>query len=184
MPARDDVRVPSDSGEPSDALAPHDALHRVVPPTSGHHRLHRPPVRWRRVAAVAGVLAGVLGGGVGVVALRAAEHPDGDHIGRPAGPSARHITARRTPMPLPDAQILELLGRPADLGQLTDPQACLNRLGATRILGAAPVTLNGGPAVLLVLPAAEPTSVSAVVVAPDCPAADRGALARTELARP
>lgn len=141
-------------------------------------------MRWRRVAAVAGVLAGVLGVGVGVVALRATEHADDHHFSQPAGPSARHITARRTPMPLTDTQILELLGRPADLGPLADPQACLNGLGAAQVMGAAPVTLNGGPAVLLVLPAAEPRSVIAVVVAPDCPTAGSGALARTELARP
>lgn len=144
-------------------------------------------MRWRRGAACAGALAGVLALGLGGAALSCDDRTDGDHFRRASGPSARHITARPAAVPLTDAQILELLERPPDLGPLTDPRACLNGLGqpgGTRILGAAPVTLGAEPAVLLVLPAAEPTSVIAVLVAPDCPASGTGALARTELPRP
>lgn len=90
-------------------------------------------------------------------------------------------------MPLTDPQILQLLQRPPDLGPLVDPQPCLNSLDhptETRILGAAPVSLGTRPAVLLVLPAPDPSSVIAVVVAPDCPATGSGAPVRTVLARP
>jgi hypothetical protein len=144
-------------------------------------------LRRRRAAAVAGALAAVLALGIGLFVL-----PDGDDTSEPGGArapgtSARHLTARSSAMPLTDAQILALLQRPPDLGPLVDPQHCLKSLdhgAGARILGAAPVALGTRAAVLLVLPATDPSSVVAVVVAPDCPSAGTGVLARTELARP
>lgn len=163
------------------------APHRVVPPSNRRHRPDRPPLRRRRVAAVAGALAGVLALGLGIFASSA--HDEAGHTGfaRAPGPSARHITAQPSAMPLTDPQILRLLQHPPDLGPLIDPRPCLNSLDhpvEARILGAAPVTLGARPAVLLVLPAPAASSVIAVVVAPDCPAGGTGALARTELVRP
>lgn len=163
-----------------------NAPHRVVPPGTGHHRQNRPALRWRRAAAVTGALAGALALGIGVLAVSGGEEADPGFTRAP-GTSARHLTARPSTMPLTDAQIIQLLAQPPDLGPLRDPQPCLNSLdhsAETRILGAAPVTLGTRPAVLLVLPAADPSAVLAVVVAPDCPAAGTGVLARTELARP
>lgn len=173
---------------PEVTAAVHTALraappHRVLPAGTRHHRHSRPPLDWRRAAAATGVLAAVLALGFGVFAL-ADDGPDERPMREP-GPTARHLTATRAPaqMPLTDTQIIALLSRPAELAALGDPQRCLRNLdypADTPILGAAPTTLTGGPAVLLVLPGPEPASVTAVVVAPDCPAA----LARTVLARP
>lgn len=164
-----------------------NAPHRVVPPRSGHHRQNRPALGWRQVAAVTGALAAVLGLGIGLYAVSGGDDATDPGTARAPETSARHLTARSPAMPLTDPQILALLRLPPDLGPLVDPQACLNSLNdlaETRILGAAPVSLSARPAVLLVLPAQDPSAVIAVVVAPDCPAAGTGALARTELARP
>lgn len=167
----------------SGCAAPRDAAHEVVAARTGGHRPDRPPVRWRLAAAVAGGLAAALALGIGLIALSGdGDSPDGDFRAAP-GPSARHITARPTAMPLTDAQILQLLQRPPDLGTLVDPKPCLISLGYpadTPILGAAPVA----PGVMLVLPAAAPSSVVALLVAPDCPVPGSSAPARTELARP
>lgn len=159
----------------------------MVPPGTRHHRQNRPALRWRRTAAVTGALAAVLALGIGLVALSGGEGATDPGFARTPGTSARHLTARSSAMPLTGPQILELLRRPPDLGPLTDPRSCLNGLGhpaGMRILGAAPVSLGTRAAVLLVLPAPDPSSVVAVVVAPDCPAAGAGVLARTELPRP
>ncbi|CAN7693774.1 hypothetical protein [Mycolicibacterium frederiksbergense] len=165
-----------------------NAPHRVVPPGGGHHRQHRPALGWRQVAGVTGALAAVLGLGIGLYAGSDGDDASDPGTARSPETSARHlITARSPSMPLTDPQILALLRRPPDTGPLVDPQACLNSLNGlaeTRILGAAPVSLSARPAVLLVVPAQDPSAVIAVVVAPDCPASGTGALARTELARP
>ena len=158
-----------------------------MPPGTGHHRQNRPALRWRRVAAVTGALAGVLALGIGLFALSAGDDATGPGSTRAPETSARHLTARSSAMPLTDAQILALLQRPPDLGPLVDPQPCLNSLDqptGTPILGATPVSLGTRAAVLLLLPAADPSSVVAMLVASDCPAAGTGVLARTELARP
>lgn len=156
-------------------------------PGTGHHRQDRPALRWRRAAALTGGLAAVLALGIRFFALPGGEDPAAPGVDRAPATSARHLTARPSAMPLTDAQILQLLQRPPELGPLHDPQPCLNSLDpavGTRILGATPVALDTRAAVLLVLPAPDPSSVLAVVVAPDCPAGDTGVLARTELPRP
>ncbi|MDZ7883278.1 MAG: hypothetical protein U5N53_10370 [Mycobacterium sp.] len=161
--------------------------HRVVPPSGGHHRQNRPVLGWRRVTAGTGALTAALGLGIGLYAVSHGDDATAPGSARAPATSARHLTARSDSMPLTDPQILALLQRPPDLGPLFDPQACLNSLNGlteTRVLGAAPVSLSARPAVLLVVPAQDPSAVIAVVVAPDCPAAGTGALARTELARP
>lgn len=164
-----------------------DAPHRVIPPGAGHHRQNRPALRWRRVAAVTGTLAAVLALFIGLFALSTGDDATAPGPAGTGETSARHLTARPSTMPLTEPQILRLLQRPPDLGPLDDPQPCLTSLDqppGTRILGATPVSLGPRAAVLLVLPAPDPSSVIAVVVAPDCPADGTGVLARTVLARP
>lgn len=157
----------------------------MVAGRSAHHRHARGPVQWRRAAAAAGLLAVALTLGIGVFSLVGGGGADSRSTADP-GPSARHITARPT-LPLNDTQIRQLLAQPADLGPLGEPERCLEALGhpaGTPVLGARPVLLGGRSAILLVLPAAEPSSVIAVAVGTDCPDGGAGVLARTELARP
>jgi hypothetical protein len=157
--------------------------HQVVTGARAHHRHDHAPLRWRRAAAGAGLLAIVLA--VGIAVFSRFGGADVDRGTRDPAPSARHITARPT-VPLTDPQILELLQRPSDLGALDDPQGCLDALGypaGTPVLGAQPLKLGERPAILLVLPAPHPSSVVAVAVGTDCPAGGTGVLARTELAR-
>ncbi|WP_149446542.1 hypothetical protein [Mycolicibacterium sp. P9-22] len=164
-----------------------DVPHRVVPPGAGHHRHDRPALRWRRVAACTGALAAVLALGIGLFTLSTGDDTTSPGPVGPPETSARHLTARPSAMPLSNPQILQLLQRPPDLGPLDYPKPCLNSLdqpAGTRILGATPVSLGARAAVLLVLPAPDPSSLIAVVVAPDCPAGGTGVLARTVLARP
>jgi hypothetical protein len=109
-----------------------------------------------------------------------------------SGPTAESITVSRQPaeLPLSNPQIVGLLSQPPDYGPLADPQqraSCLSGLGypgATAVLGARPVDMNGRPAVLIVLPADSPGKVLALVVEPDCNAAHSGLLANTLVNRP
>ncbi|WP_395309272.1 hypothetical protein V4U86_28980 [Mycobacterium sp. AMU20-3851] len=166
------------SAEPAPAdvtAAIRSALRRAPPPA---HRVSQ-----SRPVLVAGIIAAVLAVGLGLFAMIGA---DADRpVSRDPGPTARHITVQRAPatVPLGDVGVLELLDQPASLGGLADPQGCLQAVGLpadTPILGARPVSTG----VLLVLPAPEPSSVIALVVAPQCPAAGAGELARTRVARP
>lgn len=148
------------------------------------------PLRWRRTALWCGAAAALLAIGVGAAALIDTSAP-----ARSTGPTAELITVTRrsAPMPLPDGEILALLTRPADLGALADPQrwsACLSGLRrdpATPVLGATPVTVDGRPAVLVVLRTGESgpvDSVTAVVLDAGCGAADTRPLAEKTLHRP
>ncbi|CDO08020.1 hypothetical protein C1S82_18155 [Mycolicibacterium cosmeticum] len=145
------------------------------------------PLRWRRTALVCGVAAVLAGLGLGAVALSDTSAPP-----RSAGPTAQQITVahRPAPMPLSRADILALLGRPADLGALAEPQrwaACLRGLRrdpAQPILGATPVTVAGRPAVVVVFPGTRPTDVQAVTLDTGCDAAHGATLAETTLPRP
>ncbi len=167
------------------------ATHRVTgsarPPAA--HSVRRSVPRMRRlqlVGVVAGLCAGVIAVGLGVVMLRApAPTPS-------AGPTAERITVSHPArdIPLSDPQIVGLLTRGPDYGPLADPQrraSCLSGLGypaTAMVLGARPVDMHGRPAVLMVLPADTPQSVVALVVAPNCSAAGTELLARTVLTRP
>jgi len=53
-----------------------------------------------------------------------------------------------------------------------------------RVLGARPVEIAGRPAVLLVLPADTPTTVSALAVAPTCSSVNTDLLADRLVDRP
>lgn len=153
---------------------------------SGPAHSARPPHR-RRVAAFVGVAAVASAIAVGtVVALDESEQPT-----PAAGPTAEYLNApRHHGMPLTDRQIIELLTRPATFGPLTDPgrrASCLQGLGYatdTPVLGATTVESTGAPHVLLLLPAAAPESMMALLVTAGCNATDAGLIADAAIARP
>jgi hypothetical protein len=164
--------------------------HQVVAPRGAPHTHSDRPIRWRRAAAVTGLVVGVLALGIGVFALaRGGTGPAEPKPDLAIGPTAEHITVHRSParMPLSVLQIHQLLDRPADLGALTDVQHCLGGIGypaGTRVLGAQPVQFAERSGVLLVLPGPAETEITAVVVTPDCGTAGSGSLIRTVLPRP
>jgi hypothetical protein len=148
----------------------------------------RPRLRPTRIAAgAAGVGALLAAIGFGTAALLNAPEP------APSTPTtAEHITVSTPPMaiPLSAAEIVGLLGRPADYGPLGDPSrraSCLGGLGypaSTQVLGARPIEINARPGVLLVLPADTPADLAVFAVALNCSAADTGLLASTQIPRP
>jgi hypothetical protein len=162
--------------------------------TSGAAHSARPPIRpGRLVAGIAGLAALVVAIGLGTSALLNAPPPTSsspataDHITLPgpaAGPAA--------PIPLTQAQILELLNHSPDYGAhgaLEDPPrraSCLRGLGyptSTPVLGARPIELNSRPAVLLVLPGDTPQDLAVFAVGLNCSAVDTGLLASTQIPR-
>lgn len=160
--------------------------HRVTGVGSGGagHRARPAPRPARRTAALLGAAAALVAVGVGSAALLMSPGPV------PSTPtSAQHITVTPT-VPLSEPDIVALLHRPPDFGALTVPgrrASCLSGLGypaATRALGARPIEVAGAPGILLVLPGGSATELTAVVVAPNCNAADTGLLAQTTVARP
>jgi hypothetical protein len=147
----------------------------------------RLPRSTRVAVAGAGLAAAAVAAWLGTAALITAPAPT------PSRPTtAEHITVSRPPMtiPLSDQQILALLGDKPDFGPLGDPQrrtSCLAGLGYpanARVLGARPVQIAGRPAVLLVLPADTPGSITALAVAPTCSSVDTGLLADRHVDRP
>ncbi len=166
----------SAAAPPPDVTAAIRSALRMAPPPA--HRVSQ-----SRPVLVAGIVAAVFAVGLSVFAMLGGDTDREYH--RDRGPTARHITVQRDPgvVPLTAPQILDLLAQPAALGALADPQRCLQSAGFaadTPILGARPVSTG----VLLVLPGAEPSTVVALVVAPDCPAPGAGVLARTQVPRP
>jgi hypothetical protein len=147
----------------------------------------RLPRSTRVAVAGAGLAAAAVAAWLGTAALITAPAPT------PSRPTtAEHITVSRPPMtiPLSDQQILALLDDKPDFGPLADPQrrtSCLAGLGYpanARVLGARPVQIAGRPAVLLVLPADTPGSITALAVAPTCSSVDTGLLADRHVDRP
>jgi hypothetical protein len=141
----------------------------------------------RVLAAIAGLAAATVAVGLGTAALIAAPAPTS------SGPTtAQQITVSRPPMqiPLSDPQILALLDRKPDYGQLVDPQrraSCLGGLGypaGGEVLGAQPMEIAGRAAVLLVLSAGTSASVTALAVAPTCSSVNTGLLADRVVHRP
>jgi anti-sigma factor RsiW len=145
----------------------------------------RPTPRWQLVALVAGVGAAIVGAVVGGLMLTRDPAPTWS-----LGPTAESVTRPATELPLSNPQIVGLLSQRPDYGPLADPAqraSCLSALGysgATAVLGARPVDMDGRPAVLIVLPANTPQTVLALVVEPDCNAAHSGLLANTLVTRP
>jgi hypothetical protein len=147
----------------------------------------RLPRSTRVAVAGAGLAAAAVAAWLGTAALITAPAPT------PSRPTtAEHITVSRPPMtiPLSDQQILALLDDKPDFGPLADPQrrtSCLAGLGYpanARVLGARPVQIVGRSAVLLVLPADTPGSITALAVAPTCSSVDTGLLADRHVDRP
>jgi hypothetical protein len=148
----------------------------------------KPPfVRFRTAAALAGLTALVAAGAVGTTMLVKRDSL-GPTVSEPTASLGTPARARGS-VPLPDAQILALLDRPAELGALANPQrraSCLGGLGyptATAVLGARPLDVMGRPGVLLLLPGDAPSRIEAVVVAPSCSSVDTGLLASTVVIR-
>jgi hypothetical protein len=187
----------------ADAPAAPDVAPEVVDRVAAALRAERPersrpraahairPGRLPRSARVAvgvtGLVAVAVGAWLGTTALIKAPAPT------PSRPTtAEHITVSRPPMtiPLSDQQILALPDNDPDFGPLADPQrrtSCLAGLGYpsdARVLGARPVEIAGRPAIVLVLPADTPGTVTALAVAPNCSAVDTGLLADRIVNRP
>jgi hypothetical protein len=161
---------------------PERAQHAIRP-----GRLPRPARITVGLAGLVGLAAAAVAAWLGTAALITAPAPT------PSRPTtAEHITVSRPPgtIPLSDQQILALLDNQPDFGPLADPQrrtSCLAGLGYpsnARVLGARPVQIAGRPAVLLLLPADTPGTVTALAVAPNCSAADTGLLADRIVNRP
>jgi hypothetical protein len=141
---------------------------------------------------VAGVGAIVAAAAVAVPTLSA------DHAADDPAPGAATITTARlltvtvaqATVPLTGAELLDLLDKPAELGDLDDPMrlgSCLTGLGYspdTAVLGGTPTEINGRPAVVLLLAADDPGLLTAFAVAPRCSAALTGLVADTTVARP
>lgn len=164
------------------------ALAAVTPPGSrASHAARGSVASPRTVALVIGGLAALAAVGIGIAALRDAAPPTPG-----AGATADRITASRPSVdfPVPRAELLTLLDRPADLSGLIDPAqraACLSALGRgasapAPVLGADNVVVGGRPAILLVLGDGNGT-MTALVVAPTCNATDPGVIAETVLVR-
>ena len=145
----------------------------------------RPPAPgWNRAAALIGLGAVALAVGIGTVVLLRDDTASGaEGSSGPAAPSQGSV-------PLSDAQLLDLLAAPPDLGPLGAPRrlaSCLAGLGyptSTPPLGAEPLEVGGRAGVLLLLTGDAPRHVDAVVVAPNCSSVDTGLLARTVVNRP
>jgi hypothetical protein len=140
--------------------------------------------RAARFAAVAGVLAAVVGVGLGTaMLLQPGSAP-------PPTDKREPWPAHAATIPLSPSDIVGLLSQPPQLGALTDPQrlsSCLAGLGypgSTTVLGATQVDINGTPAVLLVLPGDPPETLSALAVRNNCSAIDTGLIADTHITRP
>lgn len=138
----------------------------------------------RRAGAIAGIAAVVVAVAVAVPTLT---EPAPDPPAPAAGPvtTARllTVTVPQAVVPLTDAQLLELLDKPAELGTLNSSTrlgSCLDGLGYpsdTAVLGGTAVEINGRPAVVLLLAADDPGWVNALAVAPQCSAALTGLVA-------
>lgn len=148
----------------------------------------RPLPRLSRVAAGAGIAAGLAAIGLGTAALLRTPPPIRD-----IGPTLRPITVSTAPtvaIPLSVPEMLALLDRPADFGSLADPQrraSCLSGLGyppSARVLGARPIQAGRHSGLLLLLPGEQAGTVVALAVAANCSSVDTGLFADTTVRRP
>lgn len=161
----------------------------VSPPSAGRpaHSI-RPLPRLSRIAAAAGITAGLTAIGLGTAALIRTPPPVQD-----IGPTLRPITVSSAPtvtIPLSVPDMFTLLDQPPDFGVLADPQrraSCLSGLGypaSTRVLGARPIETAGHAGVLLILPGERAGTVVALAVASNCSSADTGLFADTTVRHP
>jgi hypothetical protein len=151
------------------------------------HAVRGARLRPRVVVAVIGALAAFAAVGIGTAMLFRPTGPT-----RADGPTAEKLTVSPPPsgFPLSAPELSALLGRPPDLGPLTDPQrrsSCLSGLGyptSTPVLGAKRIQAGGQPLVVLLVPGVARKAVNALVVRPNCSSADTGLLADTALNQP
>ncbi|MFN3004101.1 hypothetical protein [Mycolicibacterium wolinskyi] len=143
--------------------------------------------RWRRIGAITGCCAALLGAGVGAATLtQTSDTADSS----PTSLGRMTVAPPPADIGLSEPEILGLLSAPPDLGPLADPQRraqCLSALGypsGVRVLGARPHAVSGRPGVLVLLPADTPNAVVGLVVTPDCDAAHTELLADTVVKRP
>jgi hypothetical protein len=166
------------------------AGHQVIDPR-GRTAAHsvRPPQHTLRIAAATAGLAAVAAAiGLGTHSLL---HSPGPTVASTIT-TAKRITVSVAPatVPLSGPQIGALLGRPPDLGALSDTlrrASCLTGLGypgTAPVLGATPVQVNHRPGVLLVLDGDPAGMLTALAVAPNCSSAATGLLADTAVPRP
>lgn len=157
-------------------------------PTGPPAHSSRPLPRFSRIAAWAGGAAALIAIGVGTAALI---RLPGDTSSGPRTFDAITVASAPTAvLPLSEPEILELLDRRPEYGPLADPArraGCLTALGypaATSVLGAREITVNGHPAVVLLLPGTPAGTIVALAVAPHCSSAETGLLADTTVRRP
>ncbi len=151
------------------------------------HAVRGVRIQLRVVVAVVGALAAFAAVGIGTAILFRPVGPTYSD-----GPTAEKLTVSPPPsgFPLSAPELVALLGRPPDLGPLTDPQrrsSCLSGLGyptSTPVLGAKRIHAGGQSLVVLLVPGAAQKAVNALVVRPNCSSADTGLLADTALNRP
>ncbi|UXA13605.1 hypothetical protein KXD97_07370 [Mycobacterium sp. SMC-8] len=155
---------------------------------AGAHTVTRPKLTgWQRAALITGVTALAAGAVLGAVMIGRDSEP-----AFPAGPTASPITVAGLAdrFPLPEADLLPLLGSAPELGPLTDPVrrgSCLAGLGYSPtldVLGGRQLEVSGLPAVVLLLPGPDPAQMAAVAVRLTCSGAHTGLLAETVVARP
>ena len=157
------------------------AEHRVTGLTGRDHRARRSVVRG---GALVGAAAAIVAIGLGTAML----------IRTPAaGPNANPTAQRITVTPsiqLAAAQIAALTHQSPDYGALSDAArraSCLAGLGypaSAQILGAAPERAADRQGELLVLAGDNPGVLVALLVQPDCSAADTGLIADTTVTVP
>jgi hypothetical protein len=179
--------APSAPEVPAAVTARVTAALRAAGSRPAGHAVRGARIRPRVVVAVIGTLAAIAAVGVGTATLLRPAGPT-----RAAGPTAEKLTVPQPPsrFPLSAPELVALLGRPLDLGPLTDPQrrsSCLSGLGyptSTPVLGAKRIQADGQPLVVLLVPGVAQKVVNALVVRPNCSSADTGLLADTALNQP
>ena len=166
-----------------DAMLVHTVTGSAPARTAVHARYARSHTA-RTVAAACGVAAVVAGVGVGTAAL----------LRSPGVTTSTLTTANRITVtarvPLSARELGALVARSPEFGALADPKrraSCLSGLGypgSQQVLGAQPLTVDGRPAVVLVLPGEHPGELVALAVAPNCSSVDTGLIADTTVRRP
>lgn len=184
-PAAVDARIAA-------ALAQQQAFHRpATAVTSFAVAKARRAGRSNRATTYAGAVALVAAAAAAVFALTTGLGPQ-QVTGTPqaAAPSTPAPSVARAPLDLgpgtPGPQALAALGR-RELGPLSDKATlagCLQANGlspSAQIIGASPVTLDGKPGVLLLLPTTQAAVFTALVVGPDCSAQTPATRSRVEI---
>ncbi len=146
------------------------AARNQVTGTAGARPAHaaRPTATYARTIAI---VSGLIAAGLLLALGSRAQHEPGSLAS--SATSAREITVTPT-FPVPAAELTALAGQEPQFGSLADAGqrgACLQALGyppSHPILGARTLTVDGRPAVVLVLPGPDTGQSVAVAVRPEC----------------